>query len=577
VWRTERRQSNKLEAPLDGSARERSPAPAWAWFLIPIALCAATRDLWAPDEPRYGMIARWIYDHGEFLVLRRCGTLYPDKPPLVYWLAGLAGSLSGWSEFAMRLVSLGSVAALAWIVSRLARLWFGEAEARWAPILFLGFALIYWNGARIGLDPLLTLGCVGALYFAALPAEDAATARRHTLLAGALGGIAMLSKGPPALVNIGLPLLAWAWQRQRPTGARASKPVFAAAVALTILPVALWAVAASLREPALWKPLFFGQHLGRAVEGTAHKGPLWEHLQNVPGFLMPWSVPAIFGVVSGARAWLAFRRGEPHDAGRVRAFLWFAALFLFYSVTPTKREVYLMSAYPALALLGARELADALRNARVGRWMALVPTVFFVLLGLLFASAPLVLPRVAESSEDLAKKLADTLALVAAHAELRWGAPLIGLVFVGGALFGLREWRAGRGERWARSVAWTWGLALALVALLVYPAINEIKSDRRTALALAQQPEKPAEIPCYGTAPEGPRFYDAGACVSASHEVSLELDVRDDMASAGEQFLALFEDKDFESLPQELRDTLEIRAETKAGSRRLFVVARRRP
>ncbi|NUP97753.1 MAG: glycosyltransferase family 39 protein, partial [Planctomycetaceae bacterium] len=203
---------------MDDSGNSRVRAPAWAWFLIPIALCAATRDLWAPDEPRYGMIARWIYDHGEFLVLRRCGTLYPDKPPLVYWLAGLAGSLSGWSEFAMRLVSLGSVAALAWIVSRLARLWFGETEARWAPVLFLGFALIYWNGARIALDPLLTVGCVGALYFAALPAHDAATARRHTLLAGALGGIAMLSKGPPALVNIGLPLLVWAWQRQRPGG-----------------------------------------------------------------------------------------------------------------------------------------------------------------------------------------------------------------------------------------------------------------------------------------------------------------------------------------------------------------------
>lgn len=45
--------------------------------------CAAVRDLWAPHEPRYAMIATWIYLHDEFLVLRRCGTLCPDRPPQV--------------------------------------------------------------------------------------------------------------------------------------------------------------------------------------------------------------------------------------------------------------------------------------------------------------------------------------------------------------------------------------------------------------------------------------------------------------------------------------------------------------
>jgi 4-amino-4-deoxy-L-arabinose transferase-like glycosyltransferase len=542
--------------------------------LVPILACAAVRDLWAPDEPRYAMIAKWIYLHDEFLVLRRCGTLYPDKPPLVYWLAGLAGSLTGWSELAMRLVSVAAIAVVAWMTSRLARQWFGELEEHWAPVLFLGFTLIFWNSARLALDPLLTLGCVGALYCSSQVAADVRSARNWTLLAGLLGGVGMLAKGPPALVNIGLPLLAWAWQRQRVGGARAPLWALLCAIALVVLPVATWAVLASLREPALWKPLFFGQHMGRAIEGTAHHGPPWQHLLQLPAFLLPWSVPVALGVVAGARAWWSARRGRQHDVGLTRAFLWFAALFLFYSITPAKRELYLMSAYPALALLGARVVADALRSNTLGRAMVFVPAGLFGLLALLFAAAVPIAHAIAESSPAQAEKLAGFAQVEAQTPTLLAHALAVSAIFAVGMVLMLRAHRRNNSQQWANVVALTWCIGLTATSALILPAINAIKGDRAVAALLRDQPEKPSAVPCYGTAPEGPRFYEGGPCVGGvPASEGVPGDLLEHIEREGPQFLALFEERDLERLRPELRARLELRGNVLAGSRRVFVVA----
>ena len=48
-------------------------------------------------------------------------------------------------------------------------------------LVALGFVLIFWNGARLALDPLLTLGCVGTLFCVAQPAASEREARRVRL------------------------------------------------------------------------------------------------------------------------------------------------------------------------------------------------------------------------------------------------------------------------------------------------------------------------------------------------------------------------------------------------------------
>ena len=95
-----------VAAPPPTTPRRR---PTWAlWLAAAIAVIAALspRDLWAPDEPRYGRIAHEMAEGGDLLVPRLSGLAYAEKPPLVFWLqAATEKALGGQSPVHARLPS----------------------------------------------------------------------------------------------------------------------------------------------------------------------------------------------------------------------------------------------------------------------------------------------------------------------------------------------------------------------------------------------------------------------------------------------------------------------------------------
>ena len=127
------------------------------------------RDLWAPDEPRYGQVAEELRSlrHGpEGLVLLHLnGEAYTQKPPLYYWLAALAGSAQGRvSEGAARLPSaLAGLATIA-LVLRFGSALFGRAAGTCAAGLLLTVYPFAQLARRAQLDVVLTLFETTALF-----------------------------------------------------------------------------------------------------------------------------------------------------------------------------------------------------------------------------------------------------------------------------------------------------------------------------------------------------------------------------------------------------------------------------
>jgi hypothetical protein len=179
----------------------------------------------------------------------------------------------------MRLVSVASMAGTAALVG-VPRAAGGETrKGSVAPALFLGTGMVTEIGGRLQIDPLLARLHLGAAS-RSTRARDRGSARAHALRAGVATGFAALAKGPPAVV--GLVALAWRFlpstertSRLSRREARSPRPRRAARARLGRPP--------SLREPTLWGPLFFGQHLGRAREGTQHPGPPWKFLPRPAG------------------------------------------------------------------------------------------------------------------------------------------------------------------------------------------------------------------------------------------------------------------------------------------------------
>ncbi|MEY2785189.1 MAG: Undecaprenyl phosphate-alpha-4-amino-4-deoxy-L-arabinose arabinosyl transferase [Planctomycetota bacterium] len=531
---------------MDQPNRPRAALLAALCFLLPLLAWAWTQEWWAPDEPRYAQIAREAYESGSLVVLYLNGELYPDKPPLVYWIAGWFGSWTNWNEFAMRAPSLLSLAGCAWLCWRMARR-FGWSEAQlWAPLVFLTLAGTFAYGPRLQLDPALSFLILAAVERLSLGVARVRIGGVDLAIAGLALGAAALVKGPVAwlhglLACLSLLFVARGWR------GLSWRPVWGWLVllALMIAPVAIWAFSAIAIDERLRAPLLFGQHLGRVAEGTAHRGPPWDHLVDLSYLMLPWTPLLVAALVRAVRDWRQGRRDHEH-AARIWLSAWFLLTLLVFSIMPVKRALYLMPIYPAAALLIGAEIALLADRGALSRWIRWPAA---LLLGLVGAAA---------------------LALAPFHAELeglRLGAALVGVVLVGGALL---AWRAQHDLR-AQSLrlALTLALAVAVAALSLVPSINRFKSARLLAEAVAERPEKPARIPCVGIQPEGYRFYGRIPAVREPLEVALERE--------GRQFLALVREPDFDKLAPALRERLVVLERAQVGSRDILLLGAKEP
>lgn len=517
-----------------------TPLGGWWWLALPMLASAWVRELWAPDEPRYAEVAREIFDGGSWLVMHLCGELYPDKPPLLFWLAGVLGWLSSWSELAMRLPSIAATLGTAWVIGRLARRWWGEVEAAWAPVLFLTTTLVVELGGRLQIDPLLSFLCVLALELVTRPELDPRRRSMLLITAGLLLGLGALAKGPVAYLHVLLVVAAWRLLAVHEAPARVPRWVWLATVAAAVAPPLVWALSASVVEPRLLEALFFDQHLGRVVKADRHPGPVWKHLTRLPFLLLPWTLLVAAELARVARRWRD--RAAGFDAGSLRAALWLLSLVVFFSLIPPKRDLYLLPAYPAAALLAARALTRSITEGRLARWIAVATPLVLGLAGLALSLAGLFDDRLP---------------------GLAWRAPAVGVPLLVGAVLALR-WRAWP-QGWAIALAWSFCVATTLAALAVFSPMNTLKSGRELALELAALPQRPQAIPCIVVHPEAYRFYGGVPAVSAE---SLD----EHLARDGEDFVGLVLESFWDAMPEGEQQRYRILRRRPVGGKEILVL-----
>ena len=145
---------------------------------------------------------------------------------------------------------------------------------------------------------------------------------------------------------------------------------------LSILPGLAWITLATWLAPAGW---FHGAVVdnlwGRFFHGLYHPRPWYFFFIQFPTRSMPWSL--FWPVV----AWAAWRRvfvahGDPERARAWRFLLaWVGVMFIFFSISAGKRELYMVPAMPAGALLTADALLVLLaQGSAVPRWWTAGPS-----------------------------------------------------------------------------------------------------------------------------------------------------------------------------------------------------------
>ena len=315
------------------------------------------RPLWDIDEGTHAATSKDMILTGDWVTPRSNGEVFFDKPPLFNWLVALSFLILGFTEFAARLPAAFLGLGCVLFTYFLGRQMFNPLTG------LLGGLILATGGEFIGLsiavvhDMLLTFCITATLYFFYRGFIDQTRRKTFILLFYTFAGFGVLAKGPiglllPALI-IGFFLL------YKQNLGFVKELVRGWGIPLFLLISLPWYILIAMRDQEYLGYFFIQQNLNNffAFQESRHPEPFYYYIPTLLGVFFPWSLFLPVTFVHCFRKKL----GEMGDE-KVFLLIWFATIFLFFSVASSKLPTYLLPSFPPLALLVAFTWHDLITN-----------------------------------------------------------------------------------------------------------------------------------------------------------------------------------------------------------------------
>ena len=343
------------------------------------------RDFWAPVEPRYAEIARVMFAKNEWLVPTVNGDLYTDKPNLYFWLALIAAKIGGGvSEWTVRLPAALGGAGFVLATYFIGRDFFSPRVGFIGAAVLATCVRVIWESRWAHVDMLFVCFFVLSIYFGARTLLRKG-GPQEILLAYAFMGLATLTKG---LIGVVLPgLIFVAFMIARRDWRMIVDAKLPLGMAIFFLVAAPWFYLVNQATGGKWLSDFiYIHHLKRYTAGAGHRQPFYYYFTTLPADFLPWTIFALPALV----AYRPYRRVWADPV--VQFFcLWFLVVFIFFSVSDTKRDLYLLPLLPTLALLVGNYFnalaTNTLPHDALLHWVAMV---FFTIVGLFSLTLPVI-------------------------------------------------------------------------------------------------------------------------------------------------------------------------------------------
>jgi 4-amino-4-deoxy-L-arabinose transferase-like glycosyltransferase len=305
-----------------------------------------------PDEAHYAQLTREMLRAGNWMIPLLDGLPYIDKPVFFHWLQGLAITVLGETETAMRLPSAVAAIALFWITRWAGEQLFDDRVGVRAWLMLATMPMTFLLGSIGVFDMVFTVLLFGAIALALV----SALCQRPRLQYGAyvLLSLAVMTKGPVALVLAGVFFL---------VGLVCGREARAALLSLRWMTGAAIAVALSLPW-FLWMYFALGWHfvhqyvlagnLYYVTQPQSFSNRAFNHTLYVSTFFagfFPWSLVVLAGAADTIRRWRAKVRIPPQE---LLLWAWVGTIFIFFSLARFKVDRYVYPAAPACCLLAAR-------------------------------------------------------------------------------------------------------------------------------------------------------------------------------------------------------------------------------
>ncbi len=355
-------------------------APSQKWFLFEYVLLAilvaaaaalflsglSVRSLWG-SEGRWAVIAREMMHSRNYFLPTINGNIYFDKPLLSYWAIIPFSLFSGVTETSARvpgaLAGIGTVA----LVFAMGRNLFGYASGFLAGLVLLTTAMFgFWS--RTASAEILNVIAIWSMLWV-LPRGGQKRSFARYLIFYLVGAVSSFCKGPlaPAVAVTTVCALSgvdlffdvrtdgiggvrgkiaryfpWILSLKGFLAALCGLALFALLLFLPVLVTGSWDAVT-----LMWR-----ENVVRFVKPFDHVEPFYIYLKHLPVFLLPWTFVAIASLI-----YMGTWESDPRRR-------WLAvvtvAIFLFFTISGSRRSYYILPLVPAFALIMGRSLAGFL-------------------------------------------------------------------------------------------------------------------------------------------------------------------------------------------------------------------------
>ncbi len=386
-------------APASGAALSPATLAIAALFAFIVLVQGISAPFQKDAEPQSAEWIQSIVRDGHWLIPHDAYGYTDRKPPLFYWLSALVADATGGivDEVRARAVSVVAgtalaVAVLAWTVANV-----GAPEG-WLAFLFMLGTYGFASRATEALTDMLLTFLLFAAYCAIYPLLDAPTSpgsARQKIFVGVMLGLAILTKGPVAVVLCALAVTIFLLiERRNPLAMlRERWPWQVVAIAVAI--GALWYVPVTIVGGHKIVRIIFAENFGHFMPARlGGTGESYRPVYFIAARLLGGAFPMTLLIVPAV---LAFYTGEISAEKRKPVIYQVSmslAVLLFFSIASVKRDDYILPALPGVAILcssvfmlAARGWAAKLRDAIVWTFLV-VPIVALIFLIFFPGSVP---------------------------------------------------------------------------------------------------------------------------------------------------------------------------------------------
>lgn len=377
------------------------------------------------DEINFAECAREMIVSKDYLRMQINYRPFWEKPPLFIWLQVLSMKTFGINEFAARFPN-----ALAGVITLIALYYTGkrivnERLAIWWVILYAATWLPHFYFKSGIIDPIFNLFIFLAfvqVYFI----KYGQNKYLHALLSGVFLGLAVMTKGPVAILVAGLSFTTYLIVNKGFTGYKLLH-LFTIAFA-TLLTTALW-FGVEILQHGFWFVNEFITYQIRLfkTEDAGHGGPFFYHFIVLLIGCFP-AVPFLFQY---------FKKQLAENTQQADFIKWMWIMFwvvlLLFSIVKTKIVHYSSLCYFPLTFLAALQLY----RIAEGKVSLLKPVkILLTVIGVVLAIAITCLPLVGLNKDILIPLIDDPFAVGNLQANVHWSIAEIswGLIYLGGII-----------------------------------------------------------------------------------------------------------------------------------------------